>query len=288
MAPAKPKDKSLAELINTLHTHFEPKSLIIAERFYFNQRNQLPNESITDYMAVLCKMATHCSFKDFLDEALCDCFVSGLHSTNIQKRLLLEELTCAGALQMAQSMESAQTNTTKLQGGETPSVNYNSTPSHRERGARLPSGKQYKSKPCYRCGGKCLLSNCRFVEFICNKCHKKGHIARACMSSTQGRHGEKTPGKQPRPPQQATKANIIHGSNPDTEGDESDSLPLLRVGGQARQPIVVKLTVDGKSVPMEVDTGAAISVISSVTKEQLFPQKDLLETTLVLTTYTGE
>ena len=67
-------------------------------------------------MAVLCKMATRCSFKDILDETLCDRFVSGLHSTNVQKRLLLEEeLICAGALQMAKSMESAQTNTTKLQ-----------------------------------------------------------------------------------------------------------------------------------------------------------------------------
>ena len=146
MAPAKPKDKSLAELTKTLHTHFEPKSLIIAERFYFNQRDHLPNESITDYMAVLCKMATHCSFKDFLDEALCDHFVSGLRSTNIQKRLLLEEeLTCAGALQIAQSMESAQTNTTKLQGGETPSVNYNSTPSHHERGPDYQEGNNTRA-----------------------------------------------------------------------------------------------------------------------------------------------
>ena len=39
---------------------------------------------------------------------------------------------------------------------------------------------------------------------------------------------------------------------------------------------------------MEADTVAAVSVISSLSKEQLFPQKELLDTTLVLTTYTGE
>ena len=52
IAPAKPKEKSLAELTKTLRTHFEPRPLIIAERFHFNQRNQLPNESIADYMAI--------------------------------------------------------------------------------------------------------------------------------------------------------------------------------------------------------------------------------------------
>ena len=85
--------------------------------------------------------------------------------------------------------------------------------------------------------------------------------------------------------------HAIQGTDPDTpdtDSEESDSLPLLRVGGKARQPIVVKLTVDGKEIPMEVDTGAAVSMISLATKKQLFPQKDLLDSTLVLTTYTGE
>ena len=117
VAPAKPKEKTLAELTEALRTHFEPQPLIIAERFYFNQRNQLPNESIADYMATLRKMATSCKFNNFLDEALRDRFVSGIRSTSIQKRLLTEEkLSSAEALQLAQSMETAQNSSTKLHG----------------------------------------------------------------------------------------------------------------------------------------------------------------------------
>ena len=68
-------------------------------------------------------MATSCKFQDFLDEALRDHFVSGIRSSSIQKRLLTEEeLTSAAALQLAQSMESAQNSSTKLQGSETPSA----------------------------------------------------------------------------------------------------------------------------------------------------------------------
>ena len=84
------------------------------------------------------------------------------------------------------------------------------------------------------------------------------------------------------------QTNAIHGTATDTESEESDSLPLLRVGGKARQPMVVQLSVEGKQIPMEIVTGAAVSIISLVIKEQLFPQIELLRTTLILTTYTGE
>ena len=113
-------------------------------------------------MATLRKMATSCKFKDFLDEALHDCFVSGIRSSSIQKRLLTEEdLTSAAALQLAKSMESAQNSSTKLQGSETPSVTYTSTPSHHGKGFHTPVGahsvNRSTSKPCYRCGGKLIV-----------------------------------------------------------------------------------------------------------------------------------
>ena len=115
------------------------------------------------------------------------------------------------------------------------------------------------------------------------------------MSSSQTQAGEKAQSRQQadqRPQHhspQATRAHTIHRTDPDGESDESDSLPLLWVGDKARQPIVVKLTIDGQSIPMEVNTGAAVSMISLVTncKKQLFPHNELLDTTLVLTTYTG-
>jgi len=157
VAPAKPKEKSLAQLTKILQTHFELKPLKIAERFNFYRWNQLANESIAAYMAKLCKLATHCQFGEFLDEALCDHLVSGLHAPSIQKRLLTEEdLSCNDAMKLAKSIESAQMSSSQLQGNDTSSgssgVNYASR--FQGRATSQSSGKKSSSrgKSCHCCG----------------------------------------------------------------------------------------------------------------------------------------
>ena len=50
-APAKPTTKTLKEIIDKLKEHFEPLKVEIAERYNFYQRNQLPGESVTEFLA---------------------------------------------------------------------------------------------------------------------------------------------------------------------------------------------------------------------------------------------
>ena len=57
-SPEKPQDKTLAQLSETLKSHFQPKPLVIAERFYFHRRNQNAAESIADYVAEPRRLAT--------------------------------------------------------------------------------------------------------------------------------------------------------------------------------------------------------------------------------------
>ena len=90
VAPASPKDKSFKELPEQLTSHFEPKPLVIAERFNFYCRSEQSGESIAEYVAGLRRLALHCEFADFLDQALCDHFVCGLRSESTQKALLTE------------------------------------------------------------------------------------------------------------------------------------------------------------------------------------------------------
>ena len=137
---AKPQEKSFVELTAELKKHFEPKKVIIAERFSFHRRNQAPDENIADYVAELHKLTINCDFGDYLEEALRDRFVCGLHSEPTQKQLLTEaELTFKRAVEIAKGIKAADKKSQQFKKAESVEVNKftrNSKP----------------SQPCYRCG----------------------------------------------------------------------------------------------------------------------------------------
>ena len=119
LTPDAPKDKSLDEITTALKKHFEPKRAVIAEQFHFHKRNQAMGESTADYDAALRRLATHCKFGNYLEDALRDRFVCGLCNEAIQKRLLAEtDLTLSKAMELAQGMEAADRNTRLFKGME--------------------------------------------------------------------------------------------------------------------------------------------------------------------------
>ena len=76
VAPARPLDKSLANLTAVLTQHLSQSRLLSPS----NKRNQAVGESIVEYMAELRKLTTHCRFGDHLEleEALRDRLVCGI------------------------------------------------------------------------------------------------------------------------------------------------------------------------------------------------------------------
>lgn len=90
LAPETPSVKFLAEISAALRKHFEPKRAVIAECYHFYKCDQSVGENITDFNAVLRKLATHCNFGVYLEEALRDRLVCGLQQETIQRRLLSE------------------------------------------------------------------------------------------------------------------------------------------------------------------------------------------------------
>ena len=70
-----------------LGDHLSPKPLSIAERFRLHKRKQLEGESISDYVAVLRKLAEHCDFGDRLTDDLRDRLVCGMRNESIQIKI---------------------------------------------------------------------------------------------------------------------------------------------------------------------------------------------------------
>ena len=68
-----------------------------------------------------------------------------------------------------------------------------------------------------------------------------------------------------------------------------EALPLLHLGVRNSNPITVDVAVPGKTIEMEVDTGAAVSFVTEQQQQELFPTAVLCHrnvTCVTLRTYT--
>ena len=112
LAPAKPKDTLFTDIVRILEKHYSPKPLEIAQSFHFGTRNKKSEESVSDYVLALKKLAVHCNYDEYLNRALRGRFVCGLNNPKIQNKLLnTEDLTFENACGIEKAMEMADRNT---------------------------------------------------------------------------------------------------------------------------------------------------------------------------------
>lgn len=140
LLPEKPSDKTFADLTALMKTYFNPKPLVIAERYKFSQRQQKAGETVKEFVAALRKLAEHSNFGDFLNKALRDRLVSGLSSIVMRQRLLGNEVDLQETIQIAETMEVAEQQTNEFK---------------QDRVNRMRSGirrERVPRKECFRCG----------------------------------------------------------------------------------------------------------------------------------------
>ena len=170
-------------------------------------------------------------------------------------------------MELALAVEAAERNSKDLQ----------QTPAKTEPLLQLQQTKQStrdaKQLSCYRCGGgKHLAKDCPFKESECHYCRRLGHIAKVCRS-------------------RARQMKSTHQLRRDSEHeDDPDTLPLYSTKETGTEPMMVTVTVNDSTLHMEVDIGAAASVISEETYHALWCNNASLiqQTKVKLRTYTGE
>ena len=86
---------------------------------------------------------------------------------------------------------------------------------------------------------------------MCHACGKKGHLAKVCRSSWTCK-STSTKGKPPT--DKLNRNNWIDSPTEEAEPFPDDG--IMKVQGHSTRPITVTLELNGKSVVMEVDTGA--------------------------------
>ncbi|RXN16546.1 putative protein K02A2.6-like protein [Labeo rohita] len=128
------------------------------------------------------------------------------------------------------------------------------------------------------------------THFSPKPCGKKGHVERACR-------GKQKSAKQKfnRVPCTLKKKKSVHKvqSNCKEYADDTDSsleevpLKILAMEGDSKGYWVTPV-IEGESVRMEIDTGAAVSIVSDTVYRKTFRHVCLKPTKMVLKTYTGE
>ncbi|UYV64475.1 K02A2.6-like [Cordylochernes scorpioides] len=274
-SPILPKDKTFDNLIDILKRHFSPKRSIVVERFIFFKRMQLKEESISDYLVEIKRLASSCNFGNFLEDSLRDKMVCGLYNAKIQNRILSEgDISLAKVIEIALSMEAAEKNT-KLFHLEQGEDCVDKLRMERKVESNFQNGK------CKHCG-KQHKELCRFKEAICFKCNKKGHIASICWSSRRNlRQHQNQPGN-------------IHQIGDQEEEDEyvqkiiSVTIPEYKINfASSDPPYLMELKVEGNFIKFEMDTGSGLTLISEKDFKNSLQHLKLEKASIIVRTYDG-
>ena len=188
LAPEKTANKTINELLETLRTHFTQKRVTIAERYKFYNCSQGQDESAAQFAGELRRLATHCNFGSFLEQALRDRFVCGLKNAAAQKKFCLGR-TRQTAISLPSKWPSRQPALWRLW--------------------RLISKSpvlqvQPRNKTCSRCSREGHEPrNCRFRSATCRACGKRGHIQVACRTNGFAK-------QQRRAPLQSSRGGLLY------------------------------------------------------------------------------
>lgn len=198
----------------------------------------------------------------------------GLKTESGQKRLLTEAaLTFQKAVEIAVSMETVTRESQQLSGF----LKVNAMSLQEKEGCK-----------CYRCG----ITNhnekdCHYKELQCHNCGRKGHISRVCR--IKGKHTTESKKLKPRSTKNVQQRKKVHQMNvkDSSSDDTTDSELALHV--MTRKEELSHICLKPKVIlEMELDTGAAVSLISRELYNARLAHKPLCTTDVILKTYTGE
>ena len=139
------------------------------------------------------------------------------------------------------------------------------------------------TKPCYRCGKQDHSpSDCKCRDFVCRKCSKKSYLAKVCHGKS--RSEDKSVEAKNSTNKKINWVNTCDSTTDTLEGDET----IFCIKETNTHSLHVELELNNELVPFEVDTGAAVTIMSHSSFKQYLPQVKLVNTEVALQTYTAE
>ncbi|PAA51290.1 hypothetical protein BOX15_Mlig005755g5 [Macrostomum lignano] len=282
-SPKKPSELSYSEIETALTSILVPATFVLAERYSFQLCSRKSGESVRTYAERVLKAAEKCEFIN-KDERLRDQFICGLADQNVIGKLLVKdhlrlsfkeavaEAEAHSALVSTDIMKSAP----KSENSGIMSIGMlKSSSKPRIKGVNRQQSQTQSSSKCSRCGTSHGKDACPAYGKTCRKCGKQNHFQKMCRSKFVV-------------PNQKNTAAVQHLD------EHSQSDHVFMVGATSRQPLstdAVTVTLDfisssdKVSIPCQVDTGAAVSVMSDRVWKQI-GTPELQPSSITLTGYT--
>nr|XP_018913453.1 PREDICTED: uncharacterized protein K02A2.6-like [Bemisia tabaci] len=136
--------------------------------------------------------------------------------------------------------------------------------SNRSRSNPSENYQESKLNPCDSCGGLHLRKNCRFRNATCNSCRTSGHISRVCRKKSTAKNSVNTFYAVYDFPDSMSETEFLQHNSINRIGhspSKKDKIP----------PIMLDVSLNGKTIPMELDTGGGFSIVSLDLMQKFFP-----------------
>ena len=116
VAPQKPTERTVEELVNLVQEHYQPSPSVIVQRLKFYLCAQQQGELVTTFVSELRRLLELCKYGETLEIMLKDRIVYRIANSQLQQRLLTEpNITFKKGLELAQAQESVDQGYQQLQ-----------------------------------------------------------------------------------------------------------------------------------------------------------------------------
>ena len=121
-----------------------------------------------------------------------------------------------------------------------------------------------------------------FKEAEYNFSHKTGHIAKICFAAKRQKEGQQKQRHKSRDRCSKKVHNVAEGA-----AYNSESEPVYSVQDTTVPPLMYTLTVNGKAVEFEINSGSGVTIMSRSAAEHLLDQVTYTSSAQKLHTYAG-
>lgn len=280
------EDREMFEtIVNKFTAYCNPMKNLVYEHFKFFKRDQLPGETVDQFITALKQLATSCEFQE-KDVLIRDRIVLGIRDPRIQEKLLqTANVELNEAIRICQSLECSVATQKEI---HKDSVSVSAINSRFRDMSMKYTGNQPKgfdtnqgSAKCSQCGLSHAKNACSAANRICSRCKQKGHYRKFC----------------------STRLNVHEVGQLDSEDENQDDNTMdedQSEGGYDYFTWTVttssidaiewfeKVKISGSDINLKIDTGSQVNILNISDFKLLNGSVDGLTTShATLSSYSG-